>query len=116
TILVWVALNAVQHATLWSDLIRSPPDDPYAELAQLLRDRNVTVAAAGYGDCYYLTFILGQDILVASTEFYRIRAYQRAFKSHTGPGRVAIYDRPADCPDAVQLHRWTVCPVPKDFQ
>jgi hypothetical protein len=116
TLLVWVTLNAVQHATLVSDLMRSPPDDPYADLAHLLRERNVAVAAAVYGDCYYLTFMLDRDILVASTEFYRIPGYQQAFKSHTGPGRVAIYDRPADCPDAVQLHHWTVCPVPEDFQ
>ena len=115
-LLAWGAVNLTQGAALWADLARKPPPDPYADLAEAFRRTDYSVAVADYGTCYYVTFLLAEDKIVASTKTPRSRRYQEVFKEETGPGRAAILDRPVSCPNAVRVHHWTICPVPPDFR
>jgi hypothetical protein len=75
-------------------------------VADALVGDGVTTARAGYWAAYELTFLTGERVRVASTDFVRITEYQRlAERAGAVP---VVTDRP--CEAGRPIGRWFVCP------
>jgi hypothetical protein len=112
---LWGGVNVVQHALMWTAVLREPPPDAYEELARVVRDMDPAAAAADYSTAYYLTFLLEEKPIVASTGLVRIPEYQDKFRYSEGLGRVLILDYGANCPNSVVVDDWVICPEKRRY-
>jgi hypothetical protein len=112
-LIIWVGANFSQSATLWAHLLRHPPPDPYADVAQTLREMDIRVALARYSDAYYLTFLLEEEIIVTTPVAARIPEYVELWKRSAGEGRAHILRGDFTCPQGVRVHEWIICPEPQ---
>ena len=76
-VLGWFVLTAVPHAQLWVEYLRQPPEDIRRTLIAHLDARGVRYAASRYWVAYALTFLTDERIVVKSSDFVRIREYER---------------------------------------
>ena len=74
-------------------------------LSETLVARGMRVASAPYWTAYAVTFMSGERVKVASTDFVRIDEYQR--EASAGPDAIDIREQP--CDGGEQIARWYLC-------
>jgi hypothetical protein len=103
---VWSAASLVDHARYASAFVSGRVPNDMRAVADALVGDGVTTARAGYWAAYELTFLTGERVRVASTDFVRITEYQRlAERAGAVP---VVTDRP--CEAGRPIGRWFVCP------
>jgi hypothetical protein len=111
----WMALacgvalvTGQSHARLLTEYIRTPPDNPKRLIANHLAARGVKYAVADYWRAYAVTFLTNEQIVVASTDYQRIREYHGLVEAHRDEA-VRIVREP--CPGGRTLvpNHW-ICP------
>ena len=74
-VLLWCAVNALDMAALIREYRSRPLVDYRLVLADDLVARGVTSARAPFRAAYHVTFLAGERVRTAATDFTRIRAY-----------------------------------------
>ena len=80
--ILWFMLIAIPHARLWNEYLRHPPEDIRRTLIAHLDARGVRYAASRYWVSYALTFLTDERIIVKSSDFVRIREYEKLVDAH----------------------------------
>jgi hypothetical protein len=108
-VLVVVAACAVSAASDHVGLVRrvraGEIADPMGTLARALEARGTRVARAEYWRAYRLTFLAQERVIVASTDYVRIEAYQRIADEAAAP---VLRDRACDGGEPVAAG-WYLC-------
>ena len=73
---VWALLTVADNARLLREYMVSPPRNNYRELTDYLVEHRIKYARAIYWDCYVITFLSDERVIVAATDRFRIGAYQ----------------------------------------
>jgi hypothetical protein len=73
---VWAALTVADNVRLLREYLVSPPQNNYRELTDYLVEHRIKYARAIYWDCYVVSFLSGERVIVASTDKVRVGAYQ----------------------------------------
>ena len=81
-VLGWFGLTAVPHARLWAEYLRQPPEDIRRTLIAHLDARGVRYGASRYWVAYAITFLTDERIILKSSDFVRIREYERVVDAH----------------------------------
>lgn len=105
-VLAWGALAGADNARQLERYLSGREPNDLRILADALVARDVRVAEAGYWRAYRLTFLTGERVKVASTDFIRIEEYQRLAAAE-GEGLLRIQDRP--CPGGERIAHWYLC-------
>ena len=105
-VLLWGTLNAAGLLGHAADHYASPPD-PRIGLADYLVSSGIRFARSDYWTAYYLTFVSGEKVIVASTDVVRIRRYQSVVREHAAE---AVTIQRAPCEGGSQVHGYHVCP------
>jgi hypothetical protein len=103
---LWALFSAVDHVALARRYAPIAPPDDVGVVAGLLAERGVKVAEAGYWRAYKLTFVSGERVIVASTDFVRIQAY-RDLANQQGPALRRVQEQP--CPGGEPIGPWFLC-------
>jgi hypothetical protein len=74
-ITIFATCSAVDHVRILTRARLVPPPAPMREIASRLEARGVRVALADYWRAYIITYLSGETIKVASTNFERITEY-----------------------------------------
>ena len=88
---IWFAATAVPHIRLLSEYLRHPPPDIRRVMIAHLDAGSHRYALSDYWIAYPLTFLTGERIIVASTDFVRILEYQQVVEGQ--PGGVVLISR-----------------------
>ena len=104
--LAWAVFNATGQFRYAADYYASPPD-PRIVLADYLVSSGTRFAKSDYWTAYYLTFVTGEEVIVASTNYVRILQYQTVVAEH---GADAVEIGRAPCEDGRRVDRYHVCP------
>jgi hypothetical protein len=81
-VICWTLLAATAHVRLWHEYLNDPPVPDKHVVLQALRDQGVQYARADYWFAYYIAFLTKERIIVASTDFVRIRVYNNIVTRH----------------------------------
>ncbi len=81
-ILTWALVSGAGHARLLSEYVYAEPQNPRRELATYLVSQGIRFARADYWTAYATTFLAGERVVIASTEFVRIHSYQKQVDAH----------------------------------
>ena len=73
---VWAVLTVGDNARLLREYLVSPPENNYRAITDYLVDHRIKYARAIYWDCYVISFLSGERVIVASTDKVRVGAYQ----------------------------------------
>ena len=73
---VWAVLTVADNVRLLREYIVSPPQNNYREVTDYLVEHRIKYARAIYWDCYVITFLSDERVIVAATDRFRIGAYQ----------------------------------------
>jgi hypothetical protein len=103
-VLLWAAMSAADSVQLYSRYAGGKPSD-LRILADALVARDVRAAYAPYWTAYAVTFMAGERVKVASTDFVRIQEYQSFALSR--PDVVDIREQP--CAGGERIARWYLC-------
>ena len=95
-----VGLSAVAHIRLLTEYATAPPVPAKRELIRALEARQIRYAYADYWTSYYVTFMTGERIIVASTEVVKVRTHNNEVDAHRGEA-ILISRRP--CAGGEQL-------------
>lgn len=106
-LVVWSVSAAVDHSRLIVRHATTTEPDEIRELADALVARGIRVAEADYWRAYKVTFLTREQVVVASTDFVRIAAYQEDAR-RAGSAVRRISETPCDGGEAVS--RWYLCP------
>jgi hypothetical protein len=90
-VVCWVGLGAISHARLWREYLTHPPVGTKHLILRALDARGVRYGWADYWIAYYITFLSNERIVLASSDFVRIRTYEDIVRAHA--------------PDAVRISR-----------
>jgi hypothetical protein len=101
----WAAVAALDTVTLFRVHAQREPGD-LRVLADTLEARGIRTAYAPYWTAYAVTFMTGERVKVASSDFVRIDAYHSAAIEQ----RAAIEIRDQPCPGGEQVRRFYLCP------
>jgi 4-amino-4-deoxy-L-arabinose transferase-like glycosyltransferase len=104
---LWAALSLADHARMAGPFVAGREPDPMGDVARALEASDVQVAEADYWRAYRLTFLTGERVIVASTDFIRIDEYQNR-ASAAGPDLGRLQDTPCDGGQPVAT--WYLCP------
>jgi len=88
-----VGLSAVAHIRLLTEYATAPPVPAKRELIRALEARQIRYAYADYWTSYYVTFMTGERIIVASTEVVKVRTHNNEVDAHRGEA-ILISRRP----------------------
>jgi hypothetical protein len=106
---------AIDHARVLASAWREPPRGDMRMIADRLKARGATVARADYWRAYSVTFLSGETIKVASTDFVRIVEYQRLANNLQAAGRgragLVTIERTA-CAGGEEVAGWYLCQAP----
>ena len=80
-VVVWASIGLAQHVTYLNDYLTRAPD-PTRVLAEYLVDNKIRYARSNYWIAYEVTFLTGEEVIVASTNHVRIRQYQTIADAH----------------------------------
>lgn len=105
--IVWSAASAYDSGRLLQRFVTAAPPDQARELIDTLRAQGVQVAEADYWLAYKLTFLSGETLKVASTDFIRIKEYQQ-LAARARPHLLRIGDD--RCAGGQEIAGWWVCP------
>jgi hypothetical protein len=106
-LVVWSLGAVLDHTRLIVRYATTSEPDEIRELADGLVARGVRVAEADYWRAYKLTFLTREQVVVASTDFVRIAAYQDEAR-RAGAAVTRISEAPCDGGQVVS--RWYLCP------
>ena len=81
-VFAWFTIVAIPHVQLWNEYLRHPPEDIRRTLIAHLDARGVRYAASRYWVAYALTFLTDERIVVKSSDFVRIREYEKIVDAH----------------------------------
>ena len=73
---VWALLTVADNARLLREYLVSPPENNYRAITDYLVEHRIKYARAIYWDCYVISFLSGERVIVASTDKVRVGAYQ----------------------------------------
>jgi hypothetical protein len=104
--IAWGALAVTDHVRILVHYRDHPPPKNARQVADLLVAEHIPVASAGYWQAYLITFLSGERVRVASTDFVRIQEYQDLLNARHGDV-VAISDRP--CEHGERVGDWYLC-------
>jgi hypothetical protein len=74
-VVLWSALNTLDVIALTREYVNRRPTDGRQVLADALEQRGITIARAQFRNAYHTTFLAGERVRVAATDFVRIQAY-----------------------------------------
>jgi hypothetical protein len=104
---LWIVFTGADYVKLLNRYWGQNVPNSIRELSDALIARNITVAKAGYWRAYKTTFISGERVKIASSDYIRIDEYQKLADAQ-GDALVTIQERP--CPKAgEQIGRWYLC-------
>ena len=75
-------LAAVSHARLWHEYLTGPPVGAKQLIIGMLEAEGVRYGRADYWMAYYITFMTNERIILASSDFVRIRTYRKIVAEH----------------------------------
>ena len=78
----WTMLAAVSHARLWHEYLTGPPVGAKQLIIGMLEAEGVRYGRADYWMAYYITFMTNERIILASSDFVRIRTYRKLVAEH----------------------------------
>ncbi|HEY2432475.1 MAG TPA: hypothetical protein VGI12_07350 [Vicinamibacterales bacterium] len=78
----WTLLACVSHARLWHEYLTHPPVGAKREVMRMLEQEGVRYGTADYWIAYYITFLTDERIILASSDFVRIRTYNVLVEHH----------------------------------
>ena len=99
----WALVTSLDTARLYARYAGAPPSD-YRTLGTALLERDIRVASAPYWTAYVVTFITGERVKIASTDFVRIEEYQRL--AAETPSVVFISEQPGA---GERVAKWYLC-------
>jgi hypothetical protein len=80
--LAWTLLAAVSHVRFWHEYLTAPPVAAKQEILRRLEGEGVRYGTADYWIAYYITFLSQERIILASSDFVRIRTYNTIVAEH----------------------------------
>jgi hypothetical protein len=92
---VWAVLTVADNARLLREYLVAPPENNYREVTDYLVEHRIKYARAIYWDCYVISFLSGERVIVASTDKVRIGAYQARADANAA-NAVRLRRRPCD--------------------
>jgi hypothetical protein len=106
---VWAVFSGVDHAQLFARYDGGREPNEPREMADALEARQLHVAQSDYWRAYKLTFLTGERVKVASTDFARIDEYQ---KLAVAAGNQLVTIQPHPCMGGEHLTTWFLCRNP----
>lgn len=104
---VWIVCTGADYVKLANRYWGKNEPNAIRELSDALIARHITVAKAGYWRAYKTTFISGERVKIASSDYIRIEEYQKLADAQ-GDALVTIQEKP--CPAAGEhVGRWYLC-------
>ena len=94
------AISVTGHVRLLAEYITHPPTPLKHDLIRELDARNVRFAYADFWTSYYVSFMTGERIIVASDDAVKVRTYNRIVDAHASEA-IRISRRP--CSNGQQL-------------
>ena len=79
---VWAAFMVRDNVQLIREYRTAPPVDEFRQLADYLVAHEIQYGYAQYWDCYIVDFLSRERVILASTDFLRIPAYQTVVDAH----------------------------------
>lgn len=107
-ICLWAAIGGADHLSLLRSYQGAGRPNDFRVLADELLRREIEVAASGYWRAYKLTFLTGERVKVASSDFIRIVEYQHLAQRE---GHDLIEIRETPCQGGEQVAAWYLCRV-----
>lgn len=98
-VIVWALLSTVDNVRLIRRYVGGRVPNVYGDVARALVEKGITVAQAPYWHAYRLTFLSGERVKIASTDFVRITEYQN-LAGAAGGALVTMQEEP--CGDAAE--------------
>ena len=105
-VLLWATMSGVEHFRHARDRYGSPPP-PTKVLADYLLSNGIRFATSDYWTAYHVTFLSGEEVIIASSDFVRIAQYQRLVRRRQSDA-VTITRRP--CDGGREVGGYHVCP------
>jgi hypothetical protein len=105
-LVAWAAASSIDHVRYASRFMAGEVPNELRGVADALVAGGVPVARAGYWVAYEVTFLSGERVRVASTDFVRISEYQRLADRSPAPVP-RLTDRP--CPGGRPVAAWYLC-------
>ncbi len=105
--LACAVFNAAAHSRYALDYYSSP--NPRVALADHLVANGVRFATSDYWTAYYLTFLTDEQVIVASSDYVRIREYQQVVAERDEAVRIGR----SPCQDGHEVEGFHVCPPPQ---
>ncbi len=105
---VWTLVSLADHTRFASAHSRAAAD-PRRVLADYLVSNGIRYGKSDYWTAYHVTFISKEQVILASTDFIRIRKYQRIVDAHSDEA-VTITSRQCQGGTEVVPGRYYVCP------
>jgi hypothetical protein len=79
---VWAAVMVRDNVRLVREYATTPPVNEFRQLADYLVAHKIEYGYAQYWDCYIVDFLSRERVILASTDFLRIPAYQTLVDAH----------------------------------
>ncbi len=79
---VWAAFMVRDNVELIREYRIAPPVNEFRQLADYLVEHKIEYSYAQYWDCYIVDFLSRERVILASTDFLRIPAYQTLVDAH----------------------------------
>jgi len=99
-VVCWTLLAATAHARLWHEYLTGPPVSAKGEVTRLLEAQGVRYGRADYWMAYYISFLTRERIILASSDFVRVRSYDAIVAQHADE---AVTISRAACPGGREL-------------
>ena len=79
---VWALDAAIGHGRLWIEYLRNRRRDSNGWSIKHLEARGVRYGITDYWNAYCISFLTNERIIMQSTDFDRIHAYDREIEAH----------------------------------
>jgi hypothetical protein len=79
---VWAAFTVRDNVALIREYRTAPPVNEFRQLADYLVAHKIEYGYAQYWDCYIVDFLSRERVILASTDFLRVPAYQTFVDAH----------------------------------
>jgi hypothetical protein len=79
---VWAAFTVRDNVGLIREYRSAPPVNEFRQLADYLVAHKIEYGYAQYWDCYIVDFLSRERVILASTDFLRVPAYQTLVEAH----------------------------------
>lgn len=104
----WTLLAAASHTRLWVEYLSGPPVGAKQQVLRILERDGVKYGTADYWMAYYISFLSRERIVLASSDFVRVRPYNDLVARHA---QEAIRISRTPCAGGRELvRRVYVCP------